>query len=803
MSALFCIHGHFYQPAREHPWLEAIEVDDSAAPAHDWNARITTECYAPNAAARILNARGRIDRIVNNYATISFNVGPTLMRWLERHEPELYAQILRADRDSLAARGFGNAIAQPYNHMILPLATRQDKMTQVRWGIADFRHRFGRPPDGMWLPETAVDRETLATLAECGIAFTILSPHQAARVRALPSGEWVDVQPEVLDVGRAYLCQPGPGLRIALFFYERGAAREIAFGPLLNSGEQLANRLLGLATEGAWAEGRLVHVATDGETYGHHHQFGEMALAYAIEVIEGRAGGQCTNYAAFLTDFPPTHEVEIHDRTSWSCPHGVERWRADCGCRTRPDWHQRWRAPLRAALDWLKGDVDALFEDAGERVFHDPWAARDAYINVVLDRRDASVRRFLATQALRPAEPDHRRDALRLLEMQRHAMLMLTSDGWFFDELSRIETVQLLRHAARVMQIAGQFDRALEAPFVELLSAAESNLPVYADGGAVYDRLARPAVVDLRRVAAHYAITSLFRDYPDDADLQAYRVTRRQARRLARGPHTLVAGQVEITATTTAETQVASYAVLHVGGTDVHCCVGEGWDEQTHAAVVERLAAVFEAGTVTEVIRQMDEIFGRQFYMLRDLFTDERRQVLARLSEDTMQHLESSYRRLYHESRALMEAVRDAEVPVPREFTAAAEFILATDVRRALESHGALSSTAWDAVADARAWGLALPAEVFEPLLRSRIERHLRVAEGLFVLENLAEVHRVLDFARDAGITVNLWQAQNLFQVLLVPRLAAAPDDVRTALEQMAERLHFSLESLRSRVGRV
>jgi len=802
VSALFCIHGHFYQPAREHPWLEVVEVEDSAAPAHDWNARIAAECYAPNAAARILDAQGRIDHIINNYSTISFNIGPTLARWLDAHAPDVYGQILRADRESLAARGFGNAIAQPYNHVIMPLAGRQDKMTQVRWGIADFARRFGRPPEGMWLPETAVDRETLAVLAECGITFTILSPHQAARVRALPSGEWVDVQAEVLDTTRAYLCRPAPGLQIALFFYERGVAREIAFGPLLQSGEDLADRLQSVTANGEWAEGRLVHVATDGETYGHHHRFGEMALAYAIRVLEQRDGAEFTNYAAFLADFPPTHEVEVHDRTAWSCAHGIERWRSDCGCRTRPDWHQRWRAPLREALDWLKREVDALFEDVGEQIFHDPWAARDAYIGVVLDRGDAAtVQRFLAVQALRPGDPKDRLTALRLLEMQRHAMLMFTSDGWFFDEISRIETVQILRHAARVIQLAGRFDRALESAFLEQLRPVESNLPEYPDGIAVYDRLVRPAIVDARRVAAHYAITSLFREYPDDATLHAYRVRRQVHRHLTRGSHVLLAGQVEVTATTTGEVDVLWYAVLHVGGTEVHCSVGTEWDDDTYAKATKALLGVFEGGRVTETIRKMDEVFGRTFYTLRDLFTDERRDVLARLSEETLQHLEASYRRLYSDSRGLMQAVRDAEVPVPREFVLAAEFILMTDLRRALASAGPLGSTAWDVVAEARAWGIALPVDTIESLVRARLERHLRDADGLFVLENLAEALRALDFARDAGIRLNLWEAQNLFQVRLAPRLADAPDDVRAALEEVADRLYFSLGPLRNQAA--
>lgn len=801
MSALFCIHGHFYQPAREHPWLDAVEVEDSATPFHDWNARITAESYAPNAAARILDADGRIERIVNNYATISFNVGPTLLRWLDQAAPEVSAAIGQADRQSLEARGYGNALAQPYNHVIMPLASRRDKMTQVRWGLADFRHRFGRPPEGLWLPETAVDRHTLAVLAECGIALTILSPHQAARVRAMPSGEWVDVAPDMLDVTRPYLCRPGPGLQIAVFFYERTLAREIAFGDLLKNGDTIADRLSGAAAEASWSDGRLVHVATDGETYGHHHQFGEMALAYAIHVLEGRDDSAFTNYAAFLADYPPSHEVEIHDLTSWSCAHGVERWRADCGCRTRPDWHQRWRAPLRAALDWLKEQADDVFERAGAEVFHDPWAARDAYIDVVLGRTDEAVQRFLLVQALRPNASDDRSRALRLLELQRHAMLMFSSDGWFFDELSRIETVQILRHAARVIQLAAAFGLRLNAAFLERLRPAESNLPTYADGVAVYDRLVRPAVVDTPRVAAHYAITSLFRDYPDAATVYAYRVTRRHAQRITRGTRVLLVGRIEVAESATAAVSTLSYAVLHVGGTDVHACVRGDWDDTRHRTAAGQLIETFETSDVTDVIRQMDVVCGRDFYTLRDLFTDERRQVMTALSEETTRSIESAYRRLFEDSRGLMAAVRDADVPLPREFLAAAEFVLTTDIQRALASSEPLNAPAWNALAEARAWGITLASEMLEPLLRARIERVLRQADGPSMREQLADGQRTLDIARDAGLTINLWQAQNVFHVRLAPRLREASGEVREALEQMAERLNFSLDALHARVA--
>jgi alpha-amylase/alpha-mannosidase (GH57 family) len=798
VSAHFCIHGHFYQPAREHPWLEVVEIDDSAAPAHDWNERVTAECYAPNAAARILDEHGRIVKIVNNYEAISFNVGPTLARWLQRHAPDTYEKIVQADRASTVARGYGNAIAQVYNHVIMPLASQRDKITQVRWGMADFARRFGRPPDGLWLPETAVDLETLAVLAECGIKFTILAPHQAARVRVATGGDWVEVTPQVLDTTRPYLCRPGPGLQIALFFYEGTIAREIAFGRLLDSGEALAARLWGIGADASWAGDRLVHVATDGETYGHHHRFGEMALAYAIGVLEGRLGGQVTNYATFLADHPPTHEVQIHERTSWSCAHGIERWRSDCGCRTRPEWHQRWRKPLREGLDWLKTQVDALFEAAGARVFHDPWAARDAYIDVLLERSDAALSRFLGTQALHPEQPGERRMALRCLEMQRHAMLMFTSDAWFFDEISGIETVQVLRHAARVIQLAQALGADLERPFLDRLRAAESNLPIFQDGAAVYDRLVRPAIVDLRRVAAHAAILSVFTDDAEASDVYSYRVSRRQVRRAVRGPHTLLVGRVEVTETATTDTQTLSYAVLHFGGTDAHCCVAEGWDEPTHTAAADVLAQVMEGGSVADVIRRMDTLFGRQFYTVRDLFTEQRRQVLARLSEETLAHLESSYRRLYHESRGLMGTLRDADVPIPREFLVAAEFVVMADLRRALRASEALSPAAWDLIAEARSWGLTLPVDDLEPLVRQRIERHLQDADGLFTVEHLREVLRTLDFARDAGIRPNLWQAQNLFAVRLAPRLAEASGETGRTLVTVAERLHFNLDSLRA-----
>ena len=359
-----CVHGHFYQPPRENPSLEAIELQDSAYPYHDWNERVCAECYAPNAFSRILDDQQRIISLVNNYSQISFNFGPTLLSWIEAKAPRVYQAIQQADKASQERfAGHGSAMAQAYNHMILPLANRADKVTQVKWGIADFEYRFHRKPEGMWLPETAVDIETLAVLAENGIRFTILAPQQAKRVRRKGSRVWQDVGGGRIDPSRAYLVRLPSKKTINVFFYDGPISHGVAFEGLLNNGQQFADRLLsGFCDTRTWPQ--LSHIATDGETYGHHHHYGEMALSYALHHIETNKLAEMTNYGRFLEQFPPDHFVEIVPDTSWSCAHGVERWKSNCGCNSggHSDWNQEWRAPLRAALDWLRDRLAALYQ---------------------------------------------------------------------------------------------------------------------------------------------------------------------------------------------------------------------------------------------------------------------------------------------------------------------------------------------------------------------------------------------------------------------------------------------------------
>jgi alpha-amylase/alpha-mannosidase (GH57 family) len=493
-----CIHGHFYQPPRENPWRGDIETQPSAHPFHDWNERITAECYRPNAAPRILDGEGRPVAASNSYAKISFNFGPTLLSWLEAKAPDVYAAILEADRESAERfSGHGNAIAQAYNHVILPLANRRDKVTQVAWGIHDFQRRFGRLPEGLWLPETAVDTESLEVLAERGIRFTVLAQHQADRVRRIGETAWQNVSGGQIDSRRPYrICLPS-GRSLAVFFYDGPVSRAVAFEQLLESGDRLTDRLLGqFASDDSRTKEEIVHIATDGETYGHHHRFGDMALAFALHRLKTEGTVRLTNYGEYLAAHPPEDEAAILENTSWSCSHGVGRWKEDCGCRTHPKTNQQWRAPLRDALNALRDGLVSFFETKAGELFADPWAARDDYVQVVLACEPAARGAFLRRHARGELSPAEEVAAIELMELQRNALLMFTSCGWFFDDLAGLEGRQILQYAGRAIDLAERIGgpaSRFEAPFLDRLAAAKSNDPERGDGRQVYEQFVRPA----------------------------------------------------------------------------------------------------------------------------------------------------------------------------------------------------------------------------------------------------------------------------------------------------------------------
>ncbi|HEX2240838.1 MAG TPA: DUF3536 domain-containing protein [Actinomycetota bacterium] len=474
MARRIVVHGHFYQPPRENPWTGRIEEQPDAAPFHDWNERVHAESYRPNAFATLPGENG--DRVVNNFEKLSFNIGPTLLLWMAEADPETYARIIDADRRSRERLGHGNALAQAYHHTILPLGNLRDLRTQVRWGLADFRHRFGRAAEGMWLPETAANSDTLGVLIEEGVGFTILAPGQAGRWRELDSDRWLDVSEAGLEtrVPYRYFHRDGSGRSLAVFFYDGDISQAIAFE---RAGAD-ADKFVDLFDQRSESDDQLVHAATDGETYGHHHPFSELGLAYALFVLAEQRGLEVTNYARFLEDSPPRHEVRIvrGAGTSWSCAHGVRRWHQDCGCSTggEPGWNQAWRAPLRRGLEMLAGAADEVFGRAGAAVFHDPWRARDGYVDVVIEARE--LEEFVRSEASGPVDPNALQIAHQLLELQRNAMSMFTSCGWFFSDVAGIESAQVLHYAARTADLMEQLGyQPPEDEVLRVLGEARSN----------------------------------------------------------------------------------------------------------------------------------------------------------------------------------------------------------------------------------------------------------------------------------------------------------------------------------------
>jgi alpha-amylase/alpha-mannosidase (GH57 family) len=766
-----CIHGHFYQPPRENPWLEAIELQDSAYPYHDWNLRIDAECYAPNSASRIMDQEGRIARIVNNYSLISYNFGPTLLAWMKERSPETYRLVLEADRESAARfSGHGSALAQCFNHMIMPLANQRDKYTQVRWGMRDFEARFGRAPEGMWLPETAVDIETLEILAEHGIRFTVLAPTQARRVRQ-QRRSWRDASGGQIDPTVAYTLRLPSRRKIAVFFYDGPISRAVAFERLLDRGEYLAERLLGAFSDArAWPQ--LVHIATDGETYGHHHTYGEMALSYALQYIEENGLARLTNYGEFLEAHLPVHEVQIHENTSWSCAHGVERWRSDCGCNTggQPGWNQQWRRPLRDALDWLRNEVAPFYEVRGRELLVDPWAARDAYINVILDRSSGIRESFFARHATHALSAAERVTALELLELQRHAMLMYTSCGWFFSELSGIETVQVIEYAGRVLQLARQLGGPdLEPQFLERLACAKSNIPEHRDGRAIYEKFVRPAMVDLEKVGMHYAISSVFENGSQAGRIYSYTVDCGDYRMLTAGKARLALGRARITSEITLESTELTFGVAHMGDHNVSGGIRRFTTEEAFAGTVQEITAVFRQGDFAQIVRVVDREFGPCTYSLGLLFRDEQRKAVRQILESSLGDAESAYRQIYQSHVALMRFLASIGMPAPKSLEMAAEVTLNTDLRRAFEEDELDLGRIAALVDEAQVAKVPFDAPTLEFALRKTLERMAeRLAAEPDSLELLQKLDAAAAVARSLPFEAVLWRVQNLYHHLML-----------------------------------
>jgi alpha-amylase/alpha-mannosidase (GH57 family) len=760
-----CIHGHFYQPPRENAWLEVIEIQDSAHPYHDWNERISAECYGPNTASRILDkVGGVIKNITNNYSRISFNFGPTLLSWMEVYDKEAYEGILEADKESIARfGGHGSAMAQVFNHMIMPLANRKDKETQVIWGIRDFEKRFKRKPEGMWLAETAVDTESLEILAEQGISFTVLAPRQAKAVRKIDVDDWTDVNDQTIDTKKAYRCNLPSGKSITLFFYDGNISQSVAFNGLLNDGKRFAEHLIN-PFDKEEDEPQLVHIATDGETYGHHHKHGEMALAFCLDHIEKQKDISLINYASFAAKFPPKEEAQIIQDSSWSCVHGVERWKNNCGCNSgKPGFTQTWRKPLRDALDWLRDTLSVIFDQEGRKLFRDPWEARNEYIKVVLKRNEETVKRFIGSQALSDVDINK---ALRLMEMQRHAMLMYTSCGWFFDEISGIETVQVMQYACRAIQLSKQLtDQDLESEFLARLEQAPSNVATYENGANVYRKLVLPSKTNLTRVGMHYAVSSIFEEEPENLPLFNYKATNEFFVKKEAGEQKLVTGITKVQSLVTRSEKKFAFAVIYLGKHDLIGNLSLDIELDKFFGMQFRMVNAFEEGRLGGVISIMQTYFGPDKYSIWSLFKEEKRKILDAIARQGMEDIESSLRRTYNRDYPLVNALANNDIPIPKAYKTTFEYILNADLLKCFQPDKINIKTLERIVKELERWSLKIEdtgkverlagESIFKEIKRVRAEH-----ENAKRIERLNRLFPVLEKFK---LEPNLHQSQNLY----------------------------------------
>jgi alpha-amylase/alpha-mannosidase (GH57 family) len=734
------VHGHFYQPPRENPWTEDVAAEPSAAPFHDWNERITAECYRPNGWARVFDERDRVADIVDNYAHLSYNVGPTLLSWLEVHAPEVYTRILQSDA---AHRG---ALAQAYNHMILPLAHERDVRTQIRWGIADFEHRFGRRPDGMWLPETAVNEDVLRILVEEGIGFTILAPGQA-------EGDVV--------TGPPYRWHPrdDPDRGITIVFYDGPISHDLAFGLTGLSSQELVRRVIDAA-----GDDTPVVVATDGETFGHHHKYADRALAYAFTHEAPVNGVRVLTMTELVEEVEPIDGVRVRE-SSWSCVHGVGRWMEDCGCSTggQPGWNQQWRAPLRNALDHLRDTTFAVVDGRGWSVLRDPWIARDAYIDVILGRR--TIDEFLDEH--RGPEPDDV-VALTLLEALRHALLMYTSCGWFFNDLAGIETIQVLRYAARVIDLLGEIGgpSPLEG-FLDILSRASSNDPEEGDGRAIWNRHVEPARVDAERVVAHLALMRLLEHDEPPETIGPFTVIDHESGLVERGPIVGCGGRLALVHRRTRRRTEHVYGAVHMGGLEVFGATRPPDADRDQPLFDQLSTALNEGATVPTLLRMLAEGLGNHEFGLESALPDAADELVHSAAAQLSDRFATSYEQLYTDHRPRLNALLTAGYALPPDLRAPAEFALVRrfeeEISKAIVGDDVDAfRAAHDVVREARhgQFQLASPraATLMSASVLAAVERAVHTPDDEHVDAALGLLH----ISRDLDLGLDVERAQEL-----------------------------------------
>lgn len=762
-----CIHAHFYQPPRENPWTQEIEIQESAAPYKNWNKRITDECYAPNARARILDKDLRIRKIVNNYSMISFNFGPTLLGWLEARSPEVYQSILEADQESQNLySGHGSAMAQPYNHMIMPLANSRDKLTQIIWGIEDFKYRFNRNPEGMWLPEAAVDMETLDLLAQEGIRFTILAPHQAKQVRANEGSKGTAVNENTLDTSRPYKLKLPSGRTLAIFFYNNGISHKLAFGNLLSNGDNFYNNLkTKFSSDASLPE--LVHVATDGETYGHHHKFGDMTLAYVLDRLQNHEAYSLTNYSEFLERHPPVEEVDIHEDTSWSCAHGIERWRSNCGCHTggREDWSQSWRKPLRESLDWLRNKFEKKFEEELKPLVKDPWAARNDYIHLLQSSRDFDG--FFSKQCFRNLSEKEKTKFLKWMEVQRHAMLMYTSCGWFFNDISGIETEQILRYASFSLELYSKLgEPCLEVQFLEILKNAQSNIPKWKDGKNIYEKMVESNKVSPEHIFSCGLLTHLLRKSEEPVAVAVHRVNILNIDTLRSGESELIFGKGEVVSTSILENVLLQFYVVHSGDEDFKIFLSAPSDKVEDGHFQNKISSLFRSAGYPETLEILVSHFGAPIYPSRNIFHNHFDNLADEIGDSFWLKNNDLRGKLNNNQKPFRLLRIRLDTPLPPNTLSLARVFLLEQWKEILESPDPCLNQVQQMIKFSD--GISLDSMEFRSVYELKLKQLiLQIKEFPYELERLDRLNSILSLLDSVPMKINLWNAQNeIFEII-------------------------------------
>lgn len=802
------IHGHFYQPPRENPWIEEIEIQESAAPSHDWNEKVSWQCYSPNGTSRIVDGSNKIIEISNNYQYISFNFGPTLLSWLEKFDNLAYQKILEADRNScLMYGGHGNAIAQVYNHIIMPLANKNDKITQVLWGLKDFQKRFKRNAEGIWLAETAVDAETLEVLIDCGLKFTVLSPYQAKCINKI-GGEknWQDVSWGSIDPSmpyRYYVEGTRKQKYIDLFFYDGSISKSVAFDNLLTNGGNFANRL-----NDGYVESRnraqLVNIATDGESYGHHTKFGDMALAYVVRVGAKNNGFEITNYAQFLEMYPPTYEVDIKPVSSWSCSHGVGRWMDDCGCSTGalPHWNQKWRKPLRDGLNYLRDELIKICSSSGAKYYNDFWEARNNYIDVILDRSQSSINQFLKQNAKKSLKASDKIAAIKLMEIQRMAQLMFTSCGWFFADISGIETVQILKYAARAIELAHEFTKTdIEKSFLNYLQKARSNITEAGSGKDIYIKQVKTSIIDYKQIAAQYAIESYFDNKEDEAikeELYCFKVKKHSEKKYQSPNQNLVFGKLDVTSNITTEKHSISYVMLHTKNSDFYCAVKDFSCAEDFNLEKQEILSVFEKGNLVDILQSIETYYESKFYSLKDIPIDRRKVILENLIIKNLKKASRTYKDLYESLLNPICYLNDLGMDIPEGFRVCAKYTLLSTMYKELSELSDYSDKQkiekllkTKALADKFYIKLNVPKiketmsqKLLEQVIQLKNEPNIKNNKVLLDLFNLLE---------KLGIEVHISRAQNIFYEMFCSGFEKFSDEISCYNKDTIRKLYLGL----------